>query len=85
MGSISPEEPPGSGEDGDIRGGLRFVARERTLRVLFISAGLVNFFFTIYFTLLLLFAARVVGLSAAAIGLFIASLLSRRMIASAAM
>jgi MFS family permease len=71
MGSVAPEEPPGSGEDGDIRGGLRFVAREPTLRVLFISAGLVNFFFTIYFTLLLLFAARVVGLSAAAIGLFI--------------
>ena len=70
LGSIAPSEPPGdAAARGHIREGLRFVARTPGLQAKFVSGAVVNFFHTIYFTLLFLFAARELGLSAGTIGL----------------
>jgi MFS family permease len=70
LGSIDPEEPPGARADkGHVRAGLRFVARTPALRAQFAAGALLNFFYTIYFALLFLFAARELRLSAGTIGL----------------
>jgi MFS family permease len=58
-----PDDPSGVGE------GLRFVLRTRTLLVKFVAGTALNFFYAIYFTLMILFAARVLGLTAGQIGL----------------
>lgn len=70
LGSIRPPEPAGEpAERGGIRAGLRFVARTPALRAQFAAGTGMNFFYTIYFALLLLFAARELHLSAGTIGL----------------
>jgi MFS family permease len=70
LGSIDPQEPAGTkAEQGHVRAGVRFVARTPALRAQFAAGALLNFFYTIYFALLFLFAARELGLSAGTIGL----------------
>ena len=70
LGSIAPDEPPGDpAARGRIREGLRFVARTPALRAQFAAGIGLNFFYTVYFTLLFLFAARDLHLSAGTIGL----------------
>jgi MFS family permease len=70
LGSIAPQEPAGEpGTRGRVREGLRFVARNSALRAQFAAGAALNFFYTIYFALLFLFAARELGLSAGTIGL----------------
>jgi MFS family permease len=70
LGSIAPEEPPGEpAARSRIREGLRFVARTPALRAQFAAGAGLNFFYTIYFTLLFLFAARELHLAAGTIGL----------------
>ncbi len=70
LGSISPEEPPGrESADGGVREGLRFIRRTPALLAKLVSYTFLNFFYTIYFTLLFLFAARDLHLPAALIGL----------------
>jgi MFS family permease len=70
LGSVAPDEPPAAqAEKGHVRAGLRFVARTPALRAQFAAGALLNFFYTIYFALLFLFAARELGLSAGTIGL----------------
>ncbi len=70
LGSVHADEPPGEETArGHIREGLRFVARTPALLAQFVAGALLNFFYTIYFTLLFLFAARELGLSAGTIGL----------------
>jgi MFS family permease len=70
LGSVEPDEPPGEpAVRGHVRAGLRFVARTPALRAQFAAGALLNFFYTIYFALLFLFAARELGLSAGTIGL----------------
>jgi MFS family permease len=70
LGSIAPEEPPGEpAARGRIREGLSFVARNPALRAQFAAGAGLNFFYTIYFALLFLFAARELDLSAGTIGL----------------
>jgi MFS family permease len=70
LGSIAPDEPPGEPAGRSrVREGLRFVARTPALRAQFAAGTGLNFFYTIYFTLLLLFAARELHLGAGTIGL----------------
>lgn len=58
-----PDSPSGLGE------GLRFVLRTAALRAKFAAGTALNFFYAIYFTLLILYAARELRLSAGQIGL----------------
>ncbi|MFJ1646416.1 MFS transporter [Streptomyces sp. NPDC088258] len=58
------KERSGSG----IRDGLRFVNRTPVLRAKFIGGGLLNLFYTMYFTLFLLFIARELKLTPGMIG-----------------
>jgi MFS family permease len=68
--SISATEPAGdAGSGGRIRDGLRFVRRSPTLRAKFAAGAGLSLFHTMYFTLLLLFAARELHLPAGTIGL----------------
>jgi predicted MFS family arabinose efflux permease len=70
LGSIDANEPPGEKTArGHVREGLRFVARTPALLAQLAAGALLSFFYTIYFTLLFLFAARELGLSAGTIGL----------------
>jgi MFS family permease len=71
--SIAPAAPAGDDDDAPgprrIREALRFVRDTPALRADFLCASALNFFYTIYFTLLFLFAARQLGLGAGTIGL----------------
>ncbi|HKB31084.1 MAG TPA: MFS transporter [Streptosporangiaceae bacterium] len=81
---IRAREPaPGRGRDanaparlrgviGEIRSGLRFIYRHPVLRSLAGSAGVFNFFSQLQLTLFVLYAAREMHMSAAAIGLVLA-------------
>jgi MFS family permease len=68
--SISPEEPAPEKErsSSHIQDGLRFVSRTPALRAKFVGGGLLNLFYTVYFTLFLLFIARELGLTPGMIG-----------------
>ncbi|MER7466099.1 MFS transporter [Streptomyces sp. NPDC097981] len=69
--SLSPREPEPAKEKepSHIREGLRFVARTPVLRAKFLGGGALNLFYTIYFTLFLLFIARELKLTPGMIGL----------------
>jgi MFS family permease len=68
--SIKAPEPPGEpAAPGAIREGLAFVRRTPALLAGVVAGALLNFFYTIYFTLLLLFAVRELHLSPGTIGL----------------
>lgn len=70
LGTISPKEPPGAERAASgIRDGLRFVRHTPALLAKLVSFTSLNFFYTIYFTLLFLFAARDLHLAAGLIGL----------------
>jgi predicted MFS family arabinose efflux permease len=70
LGSISPAEPPGDeAGSGRIREGLRFVRRTPALLAEVAAGAALNFFYTIYFALLFLYATRELGLAAGTIGL----------------
>lgn len=68
--SISPQEPVPEKQTSSshIRDGLRFVLRTPVLRAKFIGSGLLNLFYTVYFTLFLLFIARELRLTPGMIG-----------------
>ncbi|HZM75029.1 MAG TPA: MFS transporter [Candidatus Limnocylindrales bacterium] len=70
--SISVDEPARdrSGR-ARVREGLSFVWRTTTLRVKVIAGALLNLFYSVYFTLLIVFAVRELGLSAGIVGLAI--------------
>ncbi|MET7656834.1 MFS transporter [Streptomyces sp. NPDC005486] len=69
--SINPREPEPTKhkEPSHIREGLRFVNRTPVLRAKFLGGGFLNLFYTIYFTLFLLFIARDLDLPPWMIGL----------------
>lgn len=71
--SVAVEEP--DGDPAPARGyawaGLRFVRRTPALLAKFVAGAAINFCYSVYFTLLFLFAARELGLSAGVIGLMI--------------
>jgi MFS family permease len=71
LGSISVAEPPGEADEGGLREGLRFVRRTPALLAELVAGAALNFFYTIYFALLFLFAARELHLGAGTIGLAI--------------
>ena len=54
---------------GGVTEGIRFVLRTPALLAKFAAGTALNFFYAIYFTLMILFAARVLGLTAGQIGL----------------
>ncbi|WP_326664947.1 MFS transporter [Streptomyces sp. NBC_00385] len=69
--NISAEEPKKEKETESRRGireALRFLGRTAVLRAKFLSGTALNFFYTVYSTLLILFAARDLGLSAGLVG-----------------
>ncbi|MEU7114587.1 MFS transporter [Streptomyces sp. NPDC046182] len=68
--TVDAEEPPPQKErsGSHIKDGLRFVNRTPVLRAKFIGGGLLNFFYTVYFTLFLLFIARELKLTPGMIG-----------------
>ncbi|QJS09487.1 MFS transporter [Streptomyces argyrophyllae] len=68
--SISPQEPAPEKQKSSshIRDGLRFVSRNPVLRARFVGGGLLNLFYTVYFTLFLLFIARELKLTSGMIG-----------------
>lgn len=72
--SISPEEPPRiKAGRGHLSEGFLFIRRASALLAKFFIDASLNFFYTIYFTLLFLFAAKELRLSALAIGLVLAA------------
>ncbi|MEU4569776.1 MFS transporter [Micromonospora sp. NPDC023956] len=71
--SVDVTEPEGDPTEarGYVWEGLRFVRRTPALLAKFVAGAGLNFFYSVYFTLLFLFAARELGLSAGMIGLVI--------------
>ncbi|ALC29384.1 MULTISPECIES: MFS transporter [Streptomyces] len=61
-------EPAKTRSKSHIRDGLRFVSTNAVLRAKFLSGGALNLFYSIYFTLFLLFIAKDLKLSPALIG-----------------
>lgn len=67
---VSADEPPGTPPTrGHVREGLSFVFGTSVLRAKFVAGTSLNFFYTVYFTMLFLFAAQELGLSPGMIGL----------------
>ncbi len=73
LGKVQVEEPEGTGkrEKQHLREALAFIRRSPVLTAKFASGVVLNFFYTIYFTLLFLYAAKNLGLSAALIGMVV--------------
>ncbi|WP_433180764.1 MFS transporter [Actinoallomurus sp. CA-150999] len=68
--SIRPPEPVNRAVSGHgVREGLAFVRRTPALRAKFAAETSLSFFHSVYFALVILFAARTLGLSAGMIGL----------------
>ncbi|MDH6711095.1 MFS family permease [Kitasatospora sp. MAA19] len=61
-------EPTKKTSDSHIMDGLCFVLRTSVLRAKFFSGGLLNLFYTVYFTLFLLFISRELALTPGMIG-----------------
>lgn len=61
--------PAGSSLVRDVRAGIRFVFTDRSLRAILLSSSIYNFFASIVSALLIVLLARVLALSAFAIGL----------------
>ncbi|WP_316524223.1 MFS transporter [Kitasatospora brasiliensis] len=66
--SVREPEPTKKTSDSHIKDGLRFVLRTSVLRAKFLSGGLLNLFYTVYFTLFLLFISRELALTPGMIG-----------------
>jgi MFS family permease len=73
LGKVSVTEPAGTGAAAkrQLREAFEFIRRNSTLLAKFASGVVLNFFYTIYFTLLFLFAVKELGLSAGLVGLVV--------------
>lgn len=71
LGTISPQEPPGdkAAARRGVREGLLFVRRTPALLAKIASYTNLNFFYAIYFTLMILYAVRNLHLPAGLVGL----------------
>jgi predicted MFS family arabinose efflux permease len=74
LARIRPEEPPATpAGKGHFTEGLRWVIRERSMRVLFAASGTVQFFNYMFHTLFVLYATAELGLSAGVLGAVLAA------------
>lgn len=74
LARIRPEEPPAApAGTGHFTEGLRWVIRERSMRVLFAASGTVQFFNYMFHTLFVLYATAELGLSAGVLGAVLAA------------
>jgi MFS family permease len=68
---ISPAEPPADDGKGGVTEGLRFIARSPVVRASLIGVAVVNFFNLMFFALVMLYAVRVLHVSAGLLGLIL--------------
>ena len=68
---ISPVEPPADEGKGGVTEGLRFIARSPIVRASLIGVAVVNFFNLMFFALVMLYAVRVLHVSAGLLGLIL--------------
>ncbi|MER7620097.1 MFS transporter [Streptomyces sp. NPDC126503] len=74
LARIQPEEPPAApAGKGHFTEGLRWVVRERSMRVMFAASGTVQFFNYMFHTLFVLYATTELGLSAGVLGAVLAA------------
>ena len=66
---IDPVEPPADDGKGGVTEGLRFIARSPVVRASLIGVAVVNFFNLMFFALMMLYAVRVLHVSAGLLGL----------------
>jgi len=66
---IDPVEPPADDGKGGVTAGLRFIVRSPVVRASLIGVAVVNFFNLMFFALVLLYAVRVLHVSAGLLGL----------------
>jgi MFS family permease len=65
---IDPVEPPADDGKGGATEGLRFIARSPVVRASLIGVAVVNFFNLMFFALMMLYAVRVLHVSAGLLG-----------------
>jgi MFS family permease len=65
---IDPAEPPADDGKGGVTEGLRFIARSPVVRASLIGVAVVNFFNLMFFALMMLYAVRVLHVSAGLLG-----------------
>ena len=68
---ISPAEPPADDGKGGVTEGLRFIAASPIVRASLIGVAVVNFFNLMFFALVMLYAVRVLHVSAGLLGLIL--------------
>lgn len=68
---ISPVEPPADDGKGGVTEGLRFIVRSPVVRASLIGVAVVNFFNLMFFALVMLYAVRVLHVSAGLLGLIL--------------
>jgi MFS family permease len=68
---IDPVEPPADDGKGGVTEGLRFIARSPIVRASLIGVAVVNFFNLMFFALVMLYAVRVLHVSAGLLGLIL--------------
>jgi MFS family permease len=68
---IDPAEPPADDGKGGVTEGLRFIARSPVVRASLIGVAVVNFFNLMFFALVMLYAVRVLHVSAGLLGLIL--------------
>jgi MFS family permease len=68
---ISPAEPPTDDGSGGVTEGLRFIARSPIVRASLIGVAVINFFNLMFSALVLLYAVRVLHVSAGLLGLIL--------------
>jgi MFS family permease len=68
---IDPVEPPPDEEKGGVTQGLRFIAGSPIVRASLIGVAVVNFFNLMFFALVMLYAIRVLHVSAGLLGLIL--------------
>ncbi len=66
---IDPVEPPADNGKGGVTAGLRFIASSPIVRASLIGVAVVNFFNLMFFALVMLYAVRVLHVSAGLLGL----------------
>jgi len=68
---IDPAEPPADGGKGGVTEGLRLIAHSPIVRASLIGVAVVNFFNLMFFALVMLYAVRVLHVSAGLLGLIL--------------
>ena len=68
---ISPVEPPADDGKGGVTEGLRFIIHSPVVRASLIGIAVVNFFNLMFFALVMLYAVRVLHVSAGLLGLIL--------------